>query len=218
MLLCIFFFHFLIQRKCSRQSDKWLSYRRMTWGMSHGQRYGYKLSHDAMSRVLITWWRRQMETFSALLAICAWKSPVMVNSPHKGQWRGALMFSLILAWINGWVNNREAGDLRHHQAYYDVTVMNREIIPGGHSWNYWPVTLSSLSTDCNSPVSKFMKKGCCDTRDPFCLHGLILIPTGISNHMPRKVWNEMTYPLSNFNGWNVEVWEWISNFSAHLTM
>ena len=38
------------------------------------------------------------------------RSPV--NSPHKGQWRGALMFSLICAWINGWVNNREAGDLR----------------------------------------------------------------------------------------------------------
>ena len=49
------------------------------------------------------------------------RSPV--NSPHKGQWRGALMFSLICAWINGWVNNREAGDLRCHLADYDVTVM-----------------------------------------------------------------------------------------------
>ena len=29
-----------------------------------------------------------------------------VNSPHKVQWREALMFSLICAWINGWVNNR----------------------------------------------------------------------------------------------------------------
>ena len=38
------------------------------------------------------------------------RSPV--NSPHKGQWRGALIFSLICVWINGWVNNREAGDLR----------------------------------------------------------------------------------------------------------
>ena len=37
------------------------------------------------------------------------RSPV--NSPHKGQWRGALMFSLIYAWMKGWVNNREAGDL-----------------------------------------------------------------------------------------------------------
>ena len=39
-----------------------------------------------------TWWRHQMETFSALLALCAGNSPVPVNSPHKGQWRGALMF------------------------------------------------------------------------------------------------------------------------------
>ena len=46
-----------------------------------------------------------------------------VNYPHKGQWRGALMFSLICARINGWVNNREAGDLRCHCAHYDVTVM-----------------------------------------------------------------------------------------------
>ena len=46
-----------------------------------------------------------------------------VNSPHKGQWRGALMFSLICAWINGWVNSRKAGDLRRHRAHYDVIVM-----------------------------------------------------------------------------------------------
>ena len=46
-----------------------------------------------------------------------------VNSPDKGQWRGALIFSLICDWINSWVNNCEAGDLRCHQAHYDVTVM-----------------------------------------------------------------------------------------------
>ena len=51
-----------------------------------------------------------------------------VNSPQKGQWRGALMFSLIWAWTNGWVNNRNAGDLRHHRAHYDVIVMS-EVIP-----------------------------------------------------------------------------------------
>ena len=50
------------------------------------------------------------------------RSPV--NSRHNGQWRGALMFSLICVWINGWVNNREAGDLRRHRAHYDVTVMS----------------------------------------------------------------------------------------------
>ena len=51
------------------------------------------------------------------------RSPV--NSPHKGQWRGPLMFTLICVWINDWVNNREAGDLRRYRAYYDVTLMYR---------------------------------------------------------------------------------------------
>ena len=49
------------------------------------------------------------------------RSPV--NSPHKGRWRGALMFSLLCVWINGWVINREAGDMRRRCAHYDVIVM-----------------------------------------------------------------------------------------------
>ena len=49
------------------------------------------------------------------------RSPV--DSPHKGQWHGALMFSLIYVWTNSWANNWEAGDLRCRHAYYDVTVM-----------------------------------------------------------------------------------------------
>ena len=65
----------------------------------------------------ISWSRHQMETFSMLLATCAGNSPV----PHKGQWCRAC------AWINGWVNNREAGDLTCHRAHYDVTVMDKVI-------------------------------------------------------------------------------------------
>ena len=38
---------------------------------------------------------------------------------------GALMFSLICSRINGWVNNREAGDLRWHRANNDVTDLHR---------------------------------------------------------------------------------------------
>ena len=71
------------------------------------------------------WWRHQMETFSALLAICAGNSPVTGESPLKGQWRGALMFSSICAWLYGWVNNHKAGDLKRHRAHYDVTIMNK---------------------------------------------------------------------------------------------
>ena len=71
---------------------------------------------------LFAWWHHQMETFSALLAICAG------NSPHKGQWHRALMFSLICVWINDWVNTREAGDFRRYRTHCDVTVMWLEII------------------------------------------------------------------------------------------
>ena len=56
--------------------------------------------------------------------------------PHKGQWRGALMFSLICAWINDWVNNREAGDLRRHRGHYDVNVMIL-FITLTHMWQYF---------------------------------------------------------------------------------
>ena len=40
------------------------------------------------------------------------RSPV--NSPHKGQWRGALVCSVICAWTNGWVNNQDTRGLRRH--------------------------------------------------------------------------------------------------------
>ena len=79
--------------------------------------------------VTATWWHHQMETFSALLAICAGNSPVPVNSPHTGQWLGSLMFSLIYAWISDWVNSREAGDLRRHRGHYDVIVMKTHTSP-----------------------------------------------------------------------------------------
>ena len=49
------------------------------------------------------------------------RSPV--NSPRKSQRRGALVFSLICAWTNGWVNNQDGSDSRYHHAHYDVTVM-----------------------------------------------------------------------------------------------
>ena len=67
------------------------------------------------------------------------RSPV--NSPHKGQWRGALMFSLICVWINDWVNNREVGDFRRSRAHYDVIVMNKLLVYTSiHYFNCGPVT------------------------------------------------------------------------------
>ena len=53
----------------------------------------------------------------------------LVNSLHKSQWRGTLMFSLICAWINIWINNHETGDLIRQRAHYDVTVMRTPASP-----------------------------------------------------------------------------------------
>ena len=47
-----------------------------------------------------------------------------VNSPQIGQWSGALMFSLICAWICGCANNRYIGDLRRHRAHHDVILIH----------------------------------------------------------------------------------------------
>ena len=71
-----------------------------------------------------TWWRHQMKTFPRYWPPVRGILRSPGNSPHKGQWLGALMLSFICAWINGWVNNREVGDLRHHRAHYDVIVTN----------------------------------------------------------------------------------------------
>ena len=92
------------------------------------------------------------------------RSPV--NFPHKGQWRGALMFSLIYAWINDWVNNREAGDLRRQHGHYDVIVM---IITGTDKGFGDDCSASSHYinrcwdfVDCKRDCTNFSEMICCD--------------------------------------------------------
>ena len=94
------------------------------------------------------WWHPQIETFSALLALCAgnhWGIPLTKASdkdlwcflwsvPHKGRWHGSFMFPLICAWTNSWVNNPDTGDLRYHHAHYDVIVMDGAIPWADKRW------------------------------------------------------------------------------------
>ena len=77
------------------------------------------------SRGIMSWWRHQMETFLRYWPFVRGIHRLALSSLHKDQWRGALMFSVIYIWTNkhGWVNNRDAGDLRHHRTHYDITVM-----------------------------------------------------------------------------------------------
>ena len=64
-----------------------------------------------------------METFSALLAISAGNSPVSGEISAQRPVTRSFDVFFISARINGWVNNREAGDLRRIRPHYDVTVM-----------------------------------------------------------------------------------------------
>ena len=80
----------------------------------HGQIDNTWLHHDDVIK-----WKYFPRYWPFVLRIN--RSPV--NSPHKGQWRGTLMFSLICAWIYDWVNNGEAGDLRRYRAHSGVIAM-----------------------------------------------------------------------------------------------
>ena len=51
---------------------------------------------------------------------------------------------------------------------------------------------------------------------PVYSQGFILIPAWISNHIHQDVWDEITYPLTNFHCATVEVWEWISFFISYF--
>ena len=76
---------------------------------------GQRFVHDDVTK-----WKKIPRYWPSVRGIH--QSPV--NSPHKGLWRGALMFSLICARINGWVINRQAGELRRHRPHYDVILMS----------------------------------------------------------------------------------------------
>ena len=70
-----------------------------------------------------TWWRHQMETFFTILSLCAGNSPVPGEFPTQRPVTWSFDVCFDLRPNNGWVNNREVGDLSHHRAHYDVNVM-----------------------------------------------------------------------------------------------
>ena len=90
------------------------SFRLNKWGANKNDIYNsHQNKHDDIIK-----WKHFLRYWPYVRGI----HRTLVNSP---QWRGALMFSLIWSWINGWVNNREAGGLRCHLAHYDVIVMDQ---------------------------------------------------------------------------------------------
>ena len=90
------------------------------WVQNFAEISGMDINHDDVIK-----WKYFPRYWPFMRGI--YRSPV--NSPQKGQWRGALVFTLICARINGWVNNPEAGDLPRHITHYNVIVMETAVIP-----------------------------------------------------------------------------------------
>ena len=126
--------------------------------------------------------------------LCYWpfvrgfhRSPV--NSPHKGQWCGALIFSLICTWIKGWVNNCEPGDLRRHRAHHDVTVMTVSVLlcHTEVQWHFLEGSFTGSVKDINTISQRPMSK-CCK------------VPSGMTLYCLRqKSGNEQQQNNSNSN-------------------
>ena len=89
----------------------------------HGEHLYLEFDTVNASSLLSPWWRHEMETFSALLAIFVGNSPV--TGEFTAQRPVTVSFDVLfdLRSINSWINNREAGDLRRHRPHYDVAVM-----------------------------------------------------------------------------------------------
>ena len=70
-----------------------------------------------------------MEIFLALLAICVGNSPVTVEFPAQRPVTRSIDVFFDLRLNKRLGKNREAGDLRHHRAHYDVIVMLSIVLP-----------------------------------------------------------------------------------------
>ena len=98
-----------------------------------------KLGYPAIDNV--TKWKHFPRYWPFVWEIHQWA----VDSPLKGQWSGALVFSFIYASTNSWANNQDTDNLRHHYAHYDITGMKNSSQNSNFSKLISSITLSSVS-------------------------------------------------------------------------
>ena len=97
-------------------------------------------------------WRHQMETFSALLAICAGNSPVTGEFPAQTPVTRSFDFFFDLRLNKRLGNNGDAGDMRRHRAHYDVAVMKIGIVPTEFqsvmAYDLGPIGFAMVASQC----------------------------------------------------------------------
>ena len=133
----------------------------------------YPCSWDNTQRIHgFPWWRHPMETFSAFLAICAGEFTGH-RWIHKGQWRGALVYSLICVQIKGWETIvrlviwdaiapiMTSFDLRRHFAHYEVIVMHWHRV-SGRQWGIMACMMCTYSRSATKPHSTVSTSPFCD--------------------------------------------------------
>ena len=148
----------------------------------------------------LSWWRHKWKQLPRYCPFMRGIHRPPVNSPYKGQWRGALMFSSICAWTTGRVNNRDAGDLRRHRAQYGhCNVELQEFgcqtgIPGWvwraksvrrsesvqHFWRY-SVRKIWCTNSCNCPCWKY--------KQLVSIHGFKFMNFSIKSMLEKKFGN-----------------------------
>ena len=92
------------------------------------------------------WWRHQMETFSALLALCAGNSPTTANFPHKGSWRGALVYVFFDVHLNKPLGKQSWGWWFESPSCSSWRYCNAHLQP--NCWNHAYLIYSSLELSC----------------------------------------------------------------------
>ena len=150
----------------------------------------------------ISWWRHQMEIFSALLDLCVGNSPV--TGEFRTQRPVTRSFDVFFDLhqnkrLNkqplGWRFETPSRPLWRHSnmPLFIIAVDGREYVTVFiYIYIYWPVNISA----CYNATGPIIKRTSL---------------TWSSNHMPSKVWDEIIHPFLNFNGANIEIWELINN-------
>ena len=136
-----------------------------------------------------------METFPRNWSFVPGIHQSPVNSPHKGQWRGALMFSLIYVWINDWVNNREAGEWRRFRAHYDIIVM------------FGPDNGIMRKNKVNTTVSEWLGDTSGKASDA--------LPLASLSHQQSCYWNK-EIPQTYCCQWIIKVYKYVLCFLKYL--
>ena len=130
------------------------------------------------------------------------------NSPHKGQWRGALMVCLICARINGWVNNGEAGDLIRHPAHYDVIVMDISYNGVTHKLIFHQIWFTMEKS--------FVKIGPCVIFKGYSLNRFLICNCIINNSAFITTYQGVGPTQSTLNTfYEYLMWQWIKMFSGN---